>query len=460
MSPRPPTGPEVEGIDRGPVSEWLAANVDGAVPPFDFELIAGGRSNLTYRVTDAAGHAYALRRPPVSHVLPTAHDMAREHTVISALQPTDVPVPRTLGLCTDPAVNGAPFYVMSFVDGHILRDEASAAGVRGGAGPRQRLAGRHPGRPPRGRRRRRRPRRTSPAATAYIARQLKRWHGQFDQSTLDGKPGPAIIDRCTGCSRPRIPEQQGVAIVHGDYRLDNTVLDDAGNVLAILDWEICTLGDPLADLGLLLVYWAEAGDPIQALLGVAPTALPGFATRAQLLDRYAAASGLDVSSVPYYCAFGIWKLACILQGVYARYAGGAAAGDRSGVDQFADHVGQPRRAGPRRGGGAVSRHGPSTLYEIDPGWGRPAGTRLDRPVLVVALEGWVDAGMGASAAIAHLLTDLPHRRRRHLRHRAAHRPAGPPSDRPARGRGHHRTDLADHPAAGRQGPGRAPTSST
>jgi len=328
----------VEGIDRGPVSGWLAANVDGAVPPFDFALIAGGRSNLTYRVTDAAGHAYALRRPPVSHVLATAHDMAREHTVISALQPTGVPVPRTLGLCTDTDVNGAPFYVMSFVEGHILRDEAASAElsepVRAHASDSliDTLARLHAvdvdavGLGDFARR------------EGYIARQLKRWHGQFEQSTLDGVAGPAVIDRAFEVLSAKIPEQQGVSIVHGDYRLDNTVLDDDGDVIAILDWEICTLGDPLADLGLLLVYWAEADDANQAVLGVAPTALPGFATRAQLVERYAAASGRDVTAVPYYQAFGIWKLACILQGVYVRYAGGAAAGDRSGVDQFAEGV--------------------------------------------------------------------------------------------------------------------------
>ena len=330
--------PDVEGIDRGPVSDWLAANVAGSVPPYDFALIAGGRSNLTYRVTDGAGHAYALRRPPVSHVLATAHDMAREHTVISALQSTDVPVPRTLGLCTDVAVNGAPFFVMSFVDGHILRDERASSrvseAVRAHASDSllDTLAKLHAvdvdavGLGDFARR------------EGYITRQLKRWHGQFEQSTLDGEAGPAVIDRAWEELSAKIPEQQGVAIVHGDYRLDNTVLDDAGNVIAILDWEICTLGDPLADLGLLLVYWAEADDPEQAVLGVAPTVLPGFATRAQLVERYAAASGRDVSAVPYYRAFGIWKLACILQGVYARYAGGAAAGDRTGVDQFAAGV--------------------------------------------------------------------------------------------------------------------------
>ena len=174
----------------------------------------------------------------------------------------------------------------------------------------------------------------------YIARQLKRWHEQFAKSTVAGEPGPAVIDRVHELLASRIPDQQGATIVHGDYRLDNTVLDDKGNVVAILDWEICTLGDPLADLGLLSVYWAEPEDGDQALIGVAPTTLPGFARRSDLIARYAEASGRDVSSVPYYRAFGFWKLACILQGVYVRYAGGAAAGDRSGVDQFAAHVGR------------------------------------------------------------------------------------------------------------------------
>ncbi len=337
---RPVVGSAVEGIEAGAVSEWMSAHVDGAEPPFRFELIAGGRSNLTYRVTDRSGRSFALRRPPVSHVLPTAHDMQREFTVISALVPTGVPVPRTYGLCTDDSVNGAPFYVMSFVEGQIVRDERSASALTESA---RAEAGR------------------SLVDTltrlhavdidaiglgdfarreGYIARQLKRWHTQFAQSTLDGETGPAVVDRVYELLCARIPEQQGVAVVHGDYRLDNTVLDDAGNVAAILDWEICTLGDPLADLGLFLVYWAEPGDGDHALLGVAPTTLPGFARRAELLERYATASGRDVSAIAYYRAFGLWKLACILQGVHVRYVGGAAAGDRSGVDQFAAHVGR------------------------------------------------------------------------------------------------------------------------
>ena len=336
----PSTDTEVEGIDHDRVTAWMIANVGEIDPPLTFELIAGGRSNLTYRVTDRAGRAFALRRPPVSHVLPTAHDMRREHTVISALGPTGVPVPRTFGLCTDEAVNGAPFYVMSFVDGHIVRDERAAreldevARARAGESLIDTLAQLHAvdvdavGLGDFARR------------DGYIARQLKRWHEQFQQSTVDGEPGPAVIDRVHELLTSRIPEQQGASIVHGDYRLDNTVLDDKGNVIAILDWEICTLGDPLADLGLLSVYWAEPDDGDQALIGVAPTTLPGFVRRSDLISRYAEASGRDVSAVPYYRAFGFWKLACILQGVYVRYAGGAAAGDRSGVDQFAAHVGR------------------------------------------------------------------------------------------------------------------------
>jgi len=333
-------GTAIEGIDHEKVSSWLAASISEAKPPFTFELIAGGRSNLTYRVTGADGRTFALRRPPVSHVLPTAHDMKREYTVISALGHTEVPVPRAFGLCADVSVNCAPFFVMSFVNGHILRSE-EAATVLSEAGRMRAshslvdtLAQLHAvdvdavGLGEFARR------------EGYIERQLKRWHSQFTQSNVEGVTGPAVIDRVHDLLASRIPDQQAVSIVHGDYRLDNTVLDDNGMVQAILDWEISTLGDPLADLGLLLVYWAEPGDDAPTLIGVTPPAAPGFARRSELISRYATASGLDVSQISYYRAFGYWKLACILQGVHARYAGGAAAGDRSGVDQFASHVGR------------------------------------------------------------------------------------------------------------------------
>jgi len=329
----------VEGIDAPKVTDWFTANLADVTPPLTFRLIAGGRSNRTYRVEDAAGRAFALRRPPVSHVLPTAHDMSREHRLMTALGPTPVPVPVTYGLCTDEAVNGAPFYVMEFVDGHIVR-QAEEAEAAFDLATRREVGGhmaetlatlhavdvdavglgdlaRHDG---------------------YIERQLKRWRGQYEQMAVPGEDHGGVIERVGEKLASSVPVQQAVAIVHGDYRLDNVVLDDAGRVRAILDWEICTLGDPLADIGLLLVYWAEPGEKDTALVGVAPTTVEGFASRADVLARYAELSGLDVSNVDYYMAFGYWKLACVLQGVYTRYQAGAGAGDQASVDAYLPHV--------------------------------------------------------------------------------------------------------------------------
>ena len=326
------------GINHDSVTEWMASNV-GAVAPLTFELIAGGRSNLTYRVTDATGRHFALRRPPTSHVLPTAHDMVREHTVISKLAPLGVPVATPLGLCTDEAVNERPFYVMDFVEGAILRDRKGAEAafdeatrttigaqlastlvslhevdvVEAGLGE----LGSHDG---------------------YIERQLKRWRGQYEQMQVPGVSDGGLVAAVGDELAANIPVQQKVAVVHGDYRLDNTVLDARGQVKAILDWEICTLGDPMADLGLLLVYWAEPSDATEALLGSAPTTASGFSTRAQVLDAYASRSSLDTSHVAFYQAFGYWKLACILQGVFARYSAGATAGDTGSVDAFPQHI--------------------------------------------------------------------------------------------------------------------------
>ncbi len=328
----------VQGINDANVTEWMVEHV-GAAAPLTFELIAGGRSNLTFRVTDANGSHFALRRPPTSHVLPTAHDMVREHTVISALHPQGVPVPQTLGLCTDVEVNDQPFYVMEFVEGAILRnrDDAEAStdiAIRReiGANLAHTLAqlhdvdvdkaglgglARHDG---------------------YIERQLRRWRSQYEQMHVDGVDHGGLIEAVGDKLSASIPIQQRVAVVHGDYRLDNTVLDDTGHVKAILDWEICTLGDPMADLGILLDYWAEPADHMAALLGAAPTTADGFATRHQVLDAYASRSSLDVSNINYYQSFGYWKLACIMQGVFARYSAGATAGDLGSVSEYPAHI--------------------------------------------------------------------------------------------------------------------------
>jgi aminoglycoside phosphotransferase (APT) family kinase protein len=328
----------VEGIDAEGVTKWFASHVRGSEPPLSFTLIAGGRSNLTYRVADSAGHVFALRRPPLSHVLPTAHDMAREYRVITALGPTTVPVPATFGLCEDTEVNGQPFYVMEFVDGHIIRDAPAAraelddeARRRAGESLADTLAALHA---------------VDVDAVGlgdfakrdgYIDRQLRRWYEQFRNSQVEGLDTATIIGDVHERLASQVPPQIGASIVHGDYRLDNTVLGPDGDVRAVLDWEICTLGDPLADVGLLMVYWTDPGDEA-ALIGVSPTTVPGFPDRAAMRSRYAAASGRDLRHLDFYVAFGYWKLACIVQGVYARYVGGAAAGDRSSVDEFGHSV--------------------------------------------------------------------------------------------------------------------------
>ncbi|MFM2182875.1 MAG: hypothetical protein RJB61_1169 [Actinomycetota bacterium] len=324
------------GIRLREVSEWLVAHVPGAVAPFRFETIAGGHSNLTFRVAGGDGAQYVLRRPPLGRLLPRAHDMAREHRIIAGLRHSAVPVPEALGLCDDPAVNDAPFYVMRFVDGHVIRDRAAAEAIL--SPERRRHAaeslvdtlaaihavdldaagladlGRHDG---------------------YIARQLARWYAQWnDQHTADL---PAV-HRVHDALAARIPRQGPATVVHGDYRLDNTILDDDGTVVAVLDWEICTLGDPLADLGLLMVYWTGPGDSSSAWVGSATTA-PGFPDRAELAERYAAVSGRDLSSLPFYVSFAYWKLACILEGVYSRYLAGAMGErHRSELEPFRQQV--------------------------------------------------------------------------------------------------------------------------
>jgi aminoglycoside phosphotransferase (APT) family kinase protein len=318
------------GIDVDRVTAWFTEHAPGVVPPLSFDLVAGGRSNLTFVVDDDAGHRWVLRRPPLGHVLATAHDMGREHRIISALAPTDVPVPGVVGLCTDEAVNGAPFYVMEHVDGLVLRDAHHAQEVspevrrRAGLSLAENLARIHA---------------VDPDAVGlgdlgrkegYIERQLKRWNGQFEKAKTREVPEVAEAHARLAAN---IPVQGPATIVHGDYRLDNCIIDATGEVAAVLDWEICTLGDPLADLGVLMCYWTEPGDEFGALPGSATT-LEGFPSRAELVAAYEAAGGRKAERLGYYEAFGYWKLACILEGVFARYKGGAMGDDGADADAF------------------------------------------------------------------------------------------------------------------------------
>jgi aminoglycoside phosphotransferase (APT) family kinase protein len=324
-----------EGIDRAGVEAWFEAHVPGARPPLEFERISGGHSNLTYAVRDAAGGAWALRRPPLGKRLGSAHDMAREHKVISGLADTEVPVPPAIGLCEDESVNGAPFYVMKFVEGPVLRtrreaDEHFGEEDRREIGERvvDTLVAIHA---------------VDPDAVGlgdlgrkedYVRRQLRRWHGQWEKSKTRELE---IVDDVHRRLTERVPEQGPATIVHGDYRLDNMILNERGEPAAVVDWELCTLGDPLADVGLLLVYWSDPDDEFTPLSD-APTTAPGFPPRDEIRDRYAEGSGRDLGQIDFYVALAYWKLAIILEGVYARYAAGQYGKPDEGFEQFANVV--------------------------------------------------------------------------------------------------------------------------
>ena len=321
-----------EGIDRAGVEAWFGEHIPSAEPPLTFERISGGHSNLTYGVRDAAGTRWALRRPPLGKRLGSAHDMGREQRVVSALAETPVPVAPIAGFCEDESVNEAPFYVMEFVEGPILRGLAEADAFpdeddRRAIGERvvDTLVDIHA---------------VDPDAVGlgelgrkedYVARQLHRWQGQWEKSKTRELPAiDAVHERLAA----RIPEQGPATIVHGDYRLDNMILTPAGEVAAVVDWELCTLGDPLADVGLLMVYWPEAGED-DISLGQPATMAPGFPKRDELKARYAERSGRDLSQLDFFVALGYWKLAIILEGVYARYAAGQYGKVDPGIEAFA-----------------------------------------------------------------------------------------------------------------------------
>ncbi|MGE5291510.1 MAG: phosphotransferase family protein [Micromonosporaceae bacterium] len=329
----------VPGIaDRDRLKRWLdSEGVPGAAQLDGITLIAGGRSNLTYRLDFAAEgldgpSRLVLRRPPLGHVLPTAHDMGREYRVLSALAGTDVPVPVPVAFCGDEDVIGAPFYVMQYVDGLVLRTEEDGAKIT----PEQAhqiserlaetLAAIHQvdiaavglegfGRP-----------------AGYLARQLARWQRQWELSVTRELPE---YHRLVSRLEERLPEDGEGTLVHGDFRIDNVLiaLEPRPRAAAVVDWEMSTLGDPLADLGLTLTYWADAedGERLGIEVGAKVTSRPGFLTSAGFAAHYSALTGRDVSSVGYYEAFGCFKLAVVLEGIHARFLQNKTVGE--GFDQ-------------------------------------------------------------------------------------------------------------------------------
>ncbi|MBV8684297.1 MAG: phosphotransferase family protein [Caulobacteraceae bacterium] len=318
----------VPGYDVPAVEAWIAAN-SPLTPPFKWTRLTGGHSNLTWRIDDARGRTSVVRRPPLGELLPKAHDMGREWAVISAIGQSPVPVPEAIAFCEDVSVTGARFYVMGWVEGRPLHN---ADDTRAFVAEEDRrslgfsfidvLADLHAidpddvGLGSLGKR------------DSYVRRQLSTWHKSWVASA-----GPAQLDdermhRLEERLVQSLPDQGPARIVHGDYGLHNC-LSRQGQVSAVLDWEISTLGDPLADLAYALNRFPDPAE------GVSPestsaTSPPGFPTRAELADRYAERSGRDLSNLAYYSAFNHWKSACILQGVYARYLEGKKS--HEGVD--------------------------------------------------------------------------------------------------------------------------------
>ncbi|HXQ20108.1 MAG TPA: phosphotransferase family protein [Candidatus Acidoferrales bacterium] len=319
---------DIPGIHYDNVSRFFHAQVPDGDCALSFALISGGRSNLTYLVRGGE-HEWVLRRPPLGHVLPTAHDMAREHRVLSALAHTDVPAPRPIALCEDPTVNGMPFYVMDYRPGVVLAHDVPAGYAEAPTDRRRiceamvgtlvrlhaidyRAVGLEGfGRP-----------------EGYLERQVRRWSQQWERSKTSELPE---IDELVRRLMAAVPQSPLPTIVHGDYRLGNMALDphDPGHIVAVFDWEMATLGDPLADLGYTLIYWTEAGDPSYGGVGtVSPfTALPGFFTRAEIIDAYATRSNRNVDAIDFYQVLALYKLAVISEGIYARYLQGKTLGD-------------------------------------------------------------------------------------------------------------------------------------
>jgi aminoglycoside phosphotransferase (APT) family kinase protein len=321
----------------------LRSYLDAACPaladgPLSASIIEGGRSNLTY-VVSAANGSWVLRRPPLGHVLPTAHNMAREYRAISALAPTAVPVPTPIALCEDESVLGAPFYLMERVDGTVYRSARQSATLTPeqaaalAAAMMQVLADLHS---------------IEPAAVGlgdfghpkgFLDRQLRRWTTQLEASR--SRPITDIDELRTELGE-RVPISPPPAIVHGDYRLDNLIVGPDQTIAAVVDWEMTTVGDPLTDLGILVVYW----DGLSALPGSVSEAVgpsSPFPRAAALIEMYAHHRDVDLATLPWYVAFGYFKLAVITEGIHYRYVHGQTVG--AGFEGIGEHTATLARLG-------------------------------------------------------------------------------------------------------------------
>jgi aminoglycoside phosphotransferase (APT) family kinase protein len=322
----------LEAIDPGAIQRYLAAHGFMTGAGLRCELISGGKSNLTFSVR--GNEEWILRRPPLGDILPGAHDVTREYRFLTALHGTTVAVPRPVHLCTDPSVLGAPFYVMEAVPGRVYRRREEVAALT----PTQRhelgtalvdqMIALH---------------QIDPATVGlsdvgrprdYLSRQLARWTRQYDSIRVRDLPE---VDPLSRALQQAVPELTTAAIVHGDYRLDNVIVDgDAPEAIrAVLDWEMATVGDPLADLATLLMFWDEAGHPPNPI-SAGLTAFPGFPCRREVIARYLAQCDLEVADLDWYLAFAHFRLAVILEQIYARHLAGHARG--AGFEDVAEMV--------------------------------------------------------------------------------------------------------------------------
>ena len=326
-----------KGLRLAPLREWMGSvGIDVAMDaPLTADLLAGGRSNVSYLLTDAAQRTWVLRRPPLGHVLPTAHDMGREFTVLSGLNRVHFPTPRAIALCEDEEVIGARFLLMDYIEGRVIADSDGAAALSPDeasdicASLVDTLADLHAispqdaglaalGRP-----------------DGYLERQLSRWSQQWELTATRELPvvtelAAQLQERAAG-----IASAPG-GIVHGDYRLDNTILDPASpRVKAVVDWEMSTLGDPAMDLAIMLVYWTDPGDGLRADVPVAQhiTDRPGFWNRGQIVARYVERTGLDLAQLEFCTGLACFKLAVIMESILARSLKGQQMG--SGASETA-----------------------------------------------------------------------------------------------------------------------------
>ena len=326
------------GLRLASLSKWMQDNIADfdSSSPIQATLLAGGRSNVSYKLTDASGSSWVLRRPPLGHIMPSAHDMGREFRVLSGLNSVSYPTPTTRGYCEDESIIGAKFMLMDFVDGRVIESAKTASSFTAQQASEisqelvDTLARLHA---------------VDPVAAGldqlgkpagYLQRQVKRWGEQWQITKTRGLPEIEQLHAWLETAIARVPEDLPTSIVHGDYRIDNVILaSDKSEIVAVLDWEMSTLGDPISDLAISLVYWSQATDTLRKQIPVAEdvTSGPGFWSRQQVLDRYVSQTGLDISHLDECVALACFKLAVIMESIHHRNLSGqqlgAAAGEQS-----------------------------------------------------------------------------------------------------------------------------------